>query len=225
MNWKHRRKKLGKVELMQEKITEQRKLPNDIKEKLNIITFANLLISIAFMIYMIAVNLLFINEPENIFSNSIKVSSFIFAVLDIILFEISYRKENVRLAVHAIELLCISLFGLAIPYIYFYLNPIIVNIIMLSSIFFSIYYIGKVILIHILEKNKYINNLSDVLEILQEEENDSYLDNYENSEKIEANQNINISEQEVIDGINDIKKQLSKEKKQVAHKKSIQKGE
>ncbi len=175
---------MGKVELMQEKISQQRKLPKEIKEKLNIITFENLLISILVMIYMIAVNLLFFNETEIIFSTSIKVSAITLAVLDIVLFEIAYRKENATLAIHGIELLCFSLFVLLIPYIYFYLNPVIIRIVMLSAIFFSIYYVGKAMLIHVFENKKYINNLSDVLEILQDDtENESYLDEYDFSEE------------------------------------------
>ena len=212
---------MGKLELMQEKISEQRKLPNDIKEKLNSIAFINLLISISFMIFMIVVNYLFLNVAKGIFSNCIKISACTLAIFDIALFEIAYRKESVRLAVHGIELLVVCLFALSIPYIYCYINPIIVNIIMLSSIFMSIYYIAKLISIHIIEKNKYINNLSDVFEILQEDEKDSYLDSFEESDK----ESINISEQEIIDGVQGIEDQKNEEKQLIknAHKKSNKK--
>lgn len=200
---------MGKVELMQEKISQQRKLPKEIKEKLNIITFENLLISIFVMIYMIAVNLLFFNEPETIFSTSIKVSAITLAVLDVVLFEIAYRKENTTLAIHGIELLCFSLFILSIPYIYFYLNPVIIEIVMLASIFLSIYYVGKSMLIHIVENKKYINNLSDVLEILQDDtENKSYLDEYD------------FSEEEIVSEIQELNQKIKEEEKDLKSRKS-----
>lgn len=200
---------MGKVELMQEKISQQRKLPKEIKEKLNIITFENLLISIFVMIYMIAVNLLFFNEPETIFSTSIKVSAITLAVLDVVLFEIAYRKENTTLAIHGIELLCFSLFVLLIPYIYFYLNPVIIEIVMLASIFLSIYYVGKTMLIHIVENKKYINNLSDVFEILQDDsENESYLDEYD------------FSEEEIASEIQELNQKIKEEEKDLKSRKS-----
>ena len=192
---------MGKVELMQEKIAEQRKIPNELKQKLDIMTLRNLLISIVIMIYMIVVNLLFINESEEVFSRSIKTSAITLAVLDIILFEISYKKESITLTVHAIELLCFSLFILSIPYVYFYMNPVIRSILMLSSIFLAIYYVAKAMVIHIVESNRYRNNLSDVLEILQDDsENESYLDEYD------------LSKEEIVSEVEEMKEKIKIEK-------------
>ena len=193
---------MGKVELMQEKIAEQRKIPNELKEKLDIITLRNLLISIAIMIYMIVVNLLFINESEEVFSRSIKTFAITLALIDIILFEISYKKESVTLAVHAIELLCFSLFVLSIPYIYFYMNPVVRSILMLSSVFLAIYYVAKAMVIHVIEINRYRNNLSDVLEILQDDsEGESYLDEYD------------LSKEEIVSEIKEMNEKVRIEKK------------
>lgn len=205
---------MGKVELMQEKIAQQRKLPNDIKEKLNLITFQNLLISILIMIYIVVVNLLFMNETAEVFSKNIRVSAITLAIIDIIIFEVAYRKESVPLAIHGIELFCFSVFVLSIPYIYFYLDPMIRNLIMLSSVFLAIYYVGKTIVIHIIETNKYINNLSDVLEILKDDsEEQSYLDDYE------------ISEEQVVSEIQEMKEKTKIEKNLLKSKKSKSKKE
>ena len=174
---------MGKAELMQEKIAKQRQLPNEIKEKLNNITFKNLLISIAIMIYLIAINLLFINKETEFFTNCTKATAFILMLLDLVFFEIAYRKDNGVLAIHAIELLLVCLFALAIPYIFIYTNPIVRKTVMISPIYCSIYYLGKAIVIHIIEKNRYINNLSDVNEILKDDtENTSYLDEFDSEE-------------------------------------------
>ena len=215
---------MGKVELMQAKLEKQRQLPKEIKDKLNNITFINLLISIALMIYIIVVNLLYMNENLDIFINSAKASAFTFAIFDIVLFEIAYRKESVALTVHGIELLCVSLFVLAIPYIYIYTDPIIRSIIMTSPVYFSIYYVGKALIIHIIETNKYIDNLSDVLEILQDDiENKSYIEDIEIEEE---SQSVEVSEKEIISGVREIQQQMDEEKEKIkAAKKEAKKKE
>lgn len=200
---------MGKVELMQEKIAEQRQLPNELKEKLNNITFVNLLISIALMIYMIAVNLLFINESSEVFLSSTRASAISFAILDVILLEIAYRKDSMTLAVHSIELICVSLFVLAIPYLYFYVEPTVRSIIMMAPVFFSIYYVGKSIAIHLIEANKYRSHLSDVPEILKEDlESESYIDNVE----LDSEQNVDIGEKELISGVQELEQRKNEEK-------------
>lgn len=213
---------MGKVELMQEKIAEQRQLPNELKEKLNNITFINLLISIALMIYMIVVNLLFINESAEVFLNSTRTSAISFAILDIIILEIAYRRDSITLAVHAIELICVSLFVLAIPYLYFYVDTTIRSIIMMAPVFFSIYYVGNSIVIHIIGANKYRNHLSDVPEILKEDnENTSYIDDVE----LDSEKNVDIDEQELISGVQEIEQRKNEEKEFIksAKKEAIKK--
>lgn len=211
---------MGKAELMQEKIARQRQLPDEIKEKLNNTTFVNLLISIALMVYIIVVNLLFMNESTEIFTNATKASAFTFAIIDIILFEIVYRKENLNLAIHAIELLCVSLFALAIPYIYLYFNEKIRNIIMISPVFLSIYYVGKTIVIHIIEKNKYLNNLSDVQELLQDNsENPSYL------EDIDEDENLDVDSEQLVTNVQNLKQQVNLEKEKIKEAKKEAKKE
>lgn len=213
---------MGKVELMQEKIAEQRRLPEELKQKLNNITFINLIISIALMIYMIAVNLLFINEPENIFISCTRASAITFAIVDIIILEIAYRKDSMSLAVHSIELICVSLLVLAIPYLYFYVDYKIRSIIMMAPVFFSIYYVGKSIAIHVIETNRYRSHLSDVPDILKDElENSSYIDNVE----IEDTTSVEVSEKDIIEGVKELEDKINEEKAfiKTAKKEAMQK--
>ena len=102
---------MGKAELMQEKISLQRQLPQEIKEKINKITFINLIISISLFIYIAIVNLIYKNFSLIVFINSTKIIALIFAIIDIIIFEIAYRKESIMLGVYGIELLFIGLYG------------------------------------------------------------------------------------------------------------------
>ena len=156
-------------------ISEQRKIPKEIKDKLNETTFINFTISIALMIYMIVINLLYLNEDVKFFSASIKTLSMVLIIIDIIIFEIGFRKDSIKIWIHALELLVCSILVLSIQYVYLYSNDIIKTIFMLLPLFCSIYYVAKTIIIHIIETKKYQNNLSDVKEIIKEEE-EGYLD-------------------------------------------------
>lgn len=167
---------MRKVELMQEKITMQRQIPNEIIEKLNNITFKNLIASIFIMIFFIIINLILINKTTEFFTITIKTFVIIFAILDVFSFEMSYRKDKADLTVYSIELLCFNLLLLAITYIYKYSNFKIISFFMISPVYFSIYYIAKIIFIHLFIINKFRNSLSDIKEILEEEkEKQSYI--------------------------------------------------
>lgn len=166
---------MEKAELMQEKIEEQRKLPDEIKQKLNNITFLNLIISILIMTYLIIINILYIKLEVNSFENTVKILTLALGIVDVILFEISYRKDSIPFWVHSLEVLIACVLTLAIPYTYMYLNDVIKSIVMFSPLFFAIYYVIKNICIHIYSVKKYQNNLSDVKEIVKDEE-EGYLE-------------------------------------------------
>lgn len=166
---------MEKANMATEIISEQRKLPKEIKDKLNNDTFTNLLISISLMIYMLVINIIYLNESVQFFSSSIKVFAMILIIIDVIIFEIGYRKDNIKIWIHAFELLICSILVLSIQYVYLYSNEIIKRIFMLLPVFCSVYYIAKTIMIHVIETKKYQNNLSDVKELVKDEQ-EGYLD-------------------------------------------------
>lgn len=170
-------------------ISEQRKIPKEIKDKLNETTFINFTISIALMIYMIVINLLYLNEDVKFFSASIKTLSMVLIIIDIIIFEIGFRKDSIKIWIHALELLVCSILVLSIQYVYLYSNDIIKTIFMLLPLFCSIYYVAKTIIIHIIETKKYQNNLSDVKEIIKDEE-EGYLDDIKEPSLVQEVNNI-----------------------------------
>ena len=178
---------MEKAELMQAKITLQRQLPNEITDKLNKIIFINLIISIALMIYVIIMNELYKNSFDVYFVYAAKISAIVFILLDVVIFEFAYRKENALLLVHGIEFFFISLFVLSIPYMFYYLDLKVVNIMMLTPVYLSIFYVGKSIVIYLIETNKYLNSLSDVNEILKDDNGEkSYIEEIEIDEKPKA---------------------------------------
>lgn len=166
---------MDKVEKATEAIAEKRKLLEEIKARLNDYTFMNLIISIALMIYMIVINIIYLNEDAQFFSTSIKVFSIWLAIIDVLIFEIGYRKDELKIWIHGFELLICSSLVLSLQYVYLYAEPVVKAMFMLLPLFYSIYYVVKVTIVHIIETKRYQNNLSDVKEIVKNEE-EGYLD-------------------------------------------------
>ena len=196
-------------------IDEKRKLPEDLKGKLDNYTFINLMISIALMIYMLAINVLYLNESIQIFATSIKVFAMLLIIIDVAIFEIGYRKDSIKIWIHGFELLICSILVLSLQYIYLYANDIVKHIFMLLPVFYSIYYVAKIIVEHIIETKKYRNNLSDVKELVKDEE-EGYLDDISNNtivEEINSIETIKKEEQKMI-------KQAKKEQKKAGGKKN-----
>lgn len=196
-------------------IDEKRKLPEDLKGKLDNYTFINLMISIALMIYMLAINVLYLNESIQIFATSIKVFAMLLIIIDVAIFEIGYRKDSIKIWIHGFELLTCSILVLSLQYIYLYANDIVKHIFMLLPVFYSIYYVAKIIVEHIIETKKYRNNLSDVKELVKDEE-EGYLDDISNDtivEEINSIENKKKEEQKMI-------KQAKKEQKKAGGKKN-----
>ncbi|MBO5398418.1 MAG: hypothetical protein J6A36_05800 [Clostridia bacterium] len=196
-------------------IDEKRKLPEDLKGKLDNYTFINLMISIALMIYMLAINVLYLNETIQFFSTSIKVFAMLLIIIDVAIFEIGYRKDSIKIWIHGFELLICSVLVLSLQYVYLYANSIAKNIFMLLPVFYSIYYVAKIIVEHIIETKKYRNNLSDVKELVKDEE-DGYLDDISNSnlvEEVNSIENMKKEEQKLI-------KQAKKEQKKAGGNKN-----
>ena len=167
---------------IEKELENKRKLSKEVKDYINKKVFTNLAFSILYMMLMIAINILYLNIDLSEFITGVKLFSVLSIVVTIAVFEFAYRKESVEIMFYAIELLAFSIIVMYIPYIYIYLEDKIRQIFMLTPVFFAIYYVAKSIFITIKFSLNYKNNISDVKEIVKDEEDSSYLD--EESTKI-----------------------------------------
>ncbi len=161
---------------MAQEIEEKRKLPQEIKEGIDKTFFYNNIMAIVIMLYFVVINISYKLFNDLAFERIMKYLEIIMIIGTIIVFELSYRKDNMKIALIGIEVLICSLLSVYIPYIYLYTNPIYRNMMIIIPIFFAIYYIGKTIVAYILREYKHRSNLSDVKEIISYEENKSYLE-------------------------------------------------
>lgn len=158
------------IEKIEKEIDEKTKLPKEIKDKIRKEVFINIIIASAIILYFIFIVLGSIGTVKSNRSIDLNIFSIIFLGITIILFEIAYRKDNGKLAMHGIEFLSVAIFTLFLPYIIFELNETNKKHYLVASIYIAIYYILKSIIIAIKTKNKYMNsNISDVKEIVKKE--------------------------------------------------------
>ena len=166
---------MEKEKLMQREIEEKRKLTTEIKNKIDNKVFYNFWLAVFIMVYMFCVNLSYIKLEKESFQVFMKIYNIILTIIMVAFFEISYKKDNFKYAVTAIELFILNIVIMYVPYVYYNKNEIIRKLIMLVPIYYGVYYSVKNFIIYKKEQIKHESNLSDVREIIKEEKQ-SYLE-------------------------------------------------
>lgn len=158
------------LEKIEEEINKKTKLPQNIKVDIRKEVFTNITIAIIMLLYFAFLIFGSIGTTKNIRIIDFNIFSVIFLGTAISLFEIGYRKENGKLALYGIESLVVALCTLFLPYIIFELDSLYKKYyLIVSSLFIVIYYISKSIYISVKAKNKYMNDISDIKEIVKKE--------------------------------------------------------
>ena len=155
------------LETIEKEIKIKNYLPQEETEKISKKVFENILIADIVMIFLYFLSLGSINIESNIFITDLKVFSISLIIFTILLFEYSYRKENLNIFIHGLECFVSSLFILFSAYIYtFYLKEfdLIVTIV---SCAFAVYYVLKSVIIGRRIKKQYFVNTSDINEIIK----------------------------------------------------------
>lgn len=160
---------MEKTTKMVDEITRKRKMTPEVKHDLHKRIFYNCLVAIGVMLYICAIDAVYIYAKQEISGIAIKIFSLIAIIFTILVFEIAYRKDNGKIAIIGIEMLIFSIIVLYIPKIYINLDKGFCMELAFIPIFCAIYYIAKAIIIYIKTEKHYQNNLSDIKEIMKEE--------------------------------------------------------
>lgn len=188
------------------------KLPKSEKLKIYKKMFYNLLLALGVLIYFIFLDLGYLKLEADVLKNDLKVFAVILLGFTIYFIEKAYHTSKGTYAVHAAELMILSIITLYMPYVYFYHNKIAQFIFSTSAVYLAIYYIIKCIIMYFLYKKRYITNASDISEIVRDMDV-SYLD--EDSFKIIGKK---VEEKKKIE-----KEELAKEKEKKAKEKKAKK--
>ena len=155
------------IKNIEDEIKNKTKLPKEFKNKIKKEVVTNITLGILFIIYIVLMILGSAGKVKDIRTLDLNIISFILLLTSVILFEIAYRKDSGKLATFGLEFLVISIFILCLPYILFEINNLNKNYYLAVIIFIASYYIIKSIYISIKIRNQYMNNISDIKEIVK----------------------------------------------------------
>jgi O-antigen/teichoic acid export membrane protein len=153
------------IKEIEKEIQNKKHIPKERQNKMNKKVFENMVIAIVVMAFLYCISLGSLNIESTVFITDLKVFSMGIIVLTIILFEISYRKENGSLAVHGIEGLVLSIFMLFSNYMYTMYIKDFYAYVSIFAYAFAIYLVAKSIVIYKKMKKEYVASLSDIEEI------------------------------------------------------------
>lgn len=150
-----------------EKVKQEQKIPADIKKQMNDKVFKNIILAILIMIYLLFINMGFINIAQDVLVTDLKVFSITLAVLAIVLFERAYKKDSGELAINGIEVLVLAIATLISIGVLTTATAKFQLVIAAVSFLYGAYYTGKAIFEYVREKKKYLKQTSDIKDIIK----------------------------------------------------------
>lgn len=155
------------IEKIEKEIIHKKEMPAKEMDKIHKKIVENILIADIVMVFFYFICLGSLNIESNVFSRDLKVFSIGLVIFSVILFEVSYKKESGNLCIHGIECLVLAIITMISNFIYLTYLPKFHIIIAAISFLFSIYYVGKSIIIYQKMKKKYYMNLNDINDIIK----------------------------------------------------------
>ena len=165
---------MNNTELIELDFENKKKLPQEVKNKINTDILKNLIVAVIIMIYLLIINITYSKAGEN-FEEYVKYYACAVVVASVVLFELAYNKNSLFFGIIGTELLGFGIISLFIPYVYLHTTSMIRNIIVLLPAILIVYYIIKSVVILKKGKVDYENSLSDIKDILKDDKK-SYLD-------------------------------------------------
>lgn len=132
--------------------------------------FKNLVRAILVMLYFITLNFAYTRMNLERLIGDIEVFSGVFLVLGLLALEKSYKEEKGSTAITAIELMALSMHSLSIMHVITMMKYDFRTYLLTSSYIIATYYVFKAIVIYTMQKRKELKELSDISEIVKEDE-------------------------------------------------------
>lgn len=155
------------IQKFDEEYKKSRIIPNDYKKKIRNRILKNTIIAIIVIGYLVLLNVLSLHIETRIYISFIKILCVALAVVSVIYFELSYRKDNGYLFMHGAEFLVIATITLFSVYAYSLFFVTYNSILLYISIFVVVYYIIKTILTLRNMKKQYYKEQNDIREIVK----------------------------------------------------------
>ena len=132
--------------------------------------FKNLLRAIGIMCYFIVLNFAYTRMNLDRLVEDIKVFAGTFLVLGILALEKAYKEDSGETAITGVELLFLSIHSLSIMHVISLFKYDFRLYLLVSSYIIAIYYVLKAIFNYTKDRRQYLRELSDISEIVKEDE-------------------------------------------------------
>lgn len=174
--------------LIQNEFENKRKLPIEVKNRINTNIFKNLLAAIIVMAYLLTISITY--YKSNSFEELVKYYACGAAIVSVVFIEIAYNKKSLFFLLIGIELLLCGVLSIFIPYIYLHTSSTLRTFVIILPAILVVYYFIKSMIIYKKGELDYTYSLIDIKDILNDDKN-SYLDEksvktYKNKLKEEA---------------------------------------
>ena len=150
-----RNEQLEIAEIIKDELKSNRKLPQEQETIINDRIFTNICLAIAIMVYLLFLLFGFQKIENSIFVTDLKVFGFSILIIAIIVFEKAYQKDSNKYIIYGIEILVLAITTISLIYVNIMYKEKFILITSICSLFFSIYYVGKAIVIYLRMKKKY----------------------------------------------------------------------
>lgn len=155
------------IQKFDEEYKKSRIIPPNYKKKIRNRILKNSIIAIIVIAYLIALNVLSLYIETNTYILTVKIVCVILAIISVIYFELSYRKDNGYLFLHGAEFLVLATITLFSVYAYSLFFITYNSILLYILIAVIIYYIIKTILTLRNMKQEYYKSQNDIKEIVK----------------------------------------------------------
>lgn len=162
-----KREQKKNIEQLEKVMAETKKIPKEIKDKINSKAFENIVILAIIIMYLIALNFGMSNIPTDMYIKDLQVFSIMLLISSIILFEYGYKKDNEGLWLHGVEILIVSIFTLYLVYLYSIYYSSYGTLLMSVAVVYLVYYVIKILIIQRKIRTSYKKSLKDIGEIVK----------------------------------------------------------
>ena len=162
-----KREQKKNIENLEKVFEEKKKLPNEVKEKINGMAFKNIAIGAVIVIYFAALYFGMTNIPTEKYMIILRVVSIVLLVGTIITFEIGYKKDNGYIWLHGVEIMAIAIFSLYLIYLYSFFFANYGTLLIVAGIVCLIYFAIKIAIIQRRIEKEYKKSLTDINEIVK----------------------------------------------------------
>ncbi len=165
-----------------ENIRKERKMSQENERKIKNKIIANGVLSVLMIALIIILLVVSRTEEKTLSAFTYNIGAIQLLILALIILEIGYKKDDGGTVLSGLEILALSIITLFSPYIFLKFSYNAINII---AVIVDLYYIIKILVIYNSEKNRILQEKSDIPDIIKKESKDELVKEFENKRKQE----------------------------------------